>query len=140
MDVDIDLGNDDDEEMEEQDAGILPMPESGGIETLRDKLHARMAALRRGGNKNGTEAGDRDELLEERRRQRAAMREKRRKETKEKIRREEEMKGKKSKEKEKDKKDSRDKGNLTKVILVLHIYQQKISVNSNQYFALCRRN
>ena len=97
---------------------ITPMPTSGGIEALRDKLHARMAALRRGGgagNMNGVEPHDRDELLEERRRQRATMRERRRKETKEKIRRAEEMKGKKGKEKEKDKRENRDKGNMTKV-------------------------
>ena len=61
------------------------MPISGGIESLREKLHARMSQLRRGGG----EAGDKDDLLEERRRQRAAMREKRRKETREKIRTEE---------------------------------------------------
>jgi hypothetical protein len=87
------------------------MPELASISVLREKLHARMAALRRGctGEEDG-EAGDRDELLEERRRQRAAMREKRRKETKEKIRREEEAKGKKGKEK-----DSRAQGHLTKV-------------------------
>ena len=61
------------------------MPVSGGIESLREKLHARMSQLRRGGG----EAGDKDDLLEERRRQRAAMRERRRKETREKIRTEE---------------------------------------------------
>lgn len=76
------------------------MPESGGIEELRKKLHARMAELRRGGK---TEAGGRDELLEERRRQRAVMRERRRKETKEKIRREAELKdGKKRNERQQD--------------------------------------
>jgi FtsZ-interacting cell division protein ZipA len=53
------------------------MPVSGGIESLREKLHARMSQLRRGGG----ETGDKDDLLEERRRQRAAMRERRRKET-----------------------------------------------------------
>jgi hypothetical protein len=63
------------------------------------------------------EAGDRDELLEERRRQRAAMRERRWKETKEKIRKEEEMKGKKGKDREKEKRENRDKGNLTKVFI-----------------------
>jgi hypothetical protein len=62
------------------------------------------------------EAGDKDDLLEERRRQRAAMRERRRKETREKIRTEEEMKGKKSKDKEKEERENRDKGNVTKVI------------------------
>ncbi|TFK65005.1 hypothetical protein BDN72DRAFT_801631 [Pluteus cervinus] len=110
MQVDIDL--DDDEEDLGMDVyssepdQIVPMPTSGGIENLRDKLHARMAQLRRGNRRlytNGGEAGDRDELLEERRRQRAAMRERRRKETKEKIKREEEMRGKKPKDKEAEK-------------------------------------
>jgi hypothetical protein len=41
------------------------MPASGGIEAFREKLHARMAALCRGGG--GAEPRDRDELLEERR-------------------------------------------------------------------------
>jgi len=114
MDVDIDMidiPNDQNDEL--SDTEILPMPVSGGIESLREKLHARMAQLRRGG---GEEAGDKDGLLEERRMQRAAMRERRRKETREKIRREEEMKGKKSKDKEKEKRENRDKGNVTKVI------------------------
>lgn len=100
----------------------MPMPESGGIQALREKLHARMAELRqRGRGRSGAggswEAGSRDELLEERRQQRAAMRERRRKETKEKIRREEERKGKgkdKGKEKEKEKQ-QQVKGPQTKV-------------------------
>ncbi|KAF8345678.1 surfeit locus protein 6-domain-containing protein [Amanita rubescens] len=96
LDVEMDDvdGEDDDEEnrSEEGEEAVMPMPESGGIEELRKKLHARMAELRRGGEAEG---GGRDELLEERRRQRAAMRERRRKETKEKIRRESEVKGKK---------------------------------------------
>ena len=89
-----------------EDAPPVPMPASGGIQELREKLHAGMAQLKqkgRGGVGSG-EPGSRDELLEERRQQRAAMRERRRKETKEKIRREEERKGKgkeKGKEKEK---------------------------------------
>ncbi|OBZ76061.1 Ribosomal RNA-processing protein 14 [Grifola frondosa] len=63
------------------------------------------------------EPGSRDELLEERRRQRGAMRERRRKETKEKIKREEEMRG-KGKGKEKDK--SKDnKGPHTKTQLLV---------------------
>ena len=117
MDVDIDLQDEtNDDGVEEDVQGITPIPASGGIEALREKLHARMAALRRGAgtaNMNGTEPHDRDELLEERRRQRAAMRERRRKETKEKIKRAEELKGKKGKDK--DKRENRDKGNLTKV-------------------------
>ncbi|KAJ7025388.1 surfeit locus protein 6-domain-containing protein [Mycena alexandri] len=130
MDVDVNLGGgsdaddgDDDDAMED----IVPMPESGGIEALRDKLHARMAALRRGGgprydyvNGNGNPSEDKDALLDERRLQRAAMRERRRKETKEKIRREEEAKGKgKGKEKEKDKGANRDKGNITQTQLLV---------------------
>ena len=105
------------EDVGEEAAEMVPMPPSGSISDLREKLHARMAALRRGGKAGGDgEAGDRDELLEERRQQRAAMREKRRKETKEKIRREEEAKGKKGKGKEKD---SRTQGHLTKVFFSL---------------------
>jgi hypothetical protein len=124
MDVDVDLEGDsdgDDEPGDDAMEDIVPLPESGGIEALRDKLHARMAALRRGGGPrydyvNGNSSGDKDALLNERRLQRAAMRERRRKETKEKIRREEEMKGKgKGKEKEKDKGANRDKGNITQV-------------------------
>ena len=89
----------------DEDAAPVPMPESGGIQALREKLHARMAQLRQKGKGRSTagdggEPGSRDELLEERRKQRAAMRERRRKETKEKIRREAEAKGKKGKEKE----------------------------------------
>jgi hypothetical protein len=99
----------DDETAMDLDVDILPMPVSGGIESLREKLHARMSQLRRGAG------GDKDDLLEERRRQRAAMRERRRKETREKIRTEEELKGKKSKDKEKEKRENRDKGNVTKV-------------------------
>jgi len=122
MDVDVSVELDDEDGNQdgisvvdgEDDAPIVPMPQSGGIEALRDKLHARMAALRRGGRgrADGIEATGRDELLEERRRQRAAMREKRRKETKEKIKREEEMKGKKAKQKDKD---QRDKGKVAMV-------------------------
>lgn len=116
MDVDIDLGDDsknEDEETETPSADIVPMPQSNGIMALRQKLHHKMAEVRRGGQ--GGEAGDRDELLEERRRQRAAMRERRRKETRERIKREEETRGKKGKDKEK--KDTRVQGNITKVSL-----------------------
>ena len=80
------------------------MPQSGGIQELRDKLHARMTALRRGNRGStggdGEEAASRDELIEQRRRQRAELREKRRKETKEKIKREKEARGKQNKEAE----------------------------------------
>ncbi|KAG2340346.1 SURF6-domain-containing protein, partial [Suillus weaverae] len=76
---------------------IVPMAKPESIAALRDKLHLRMASLRRGGQ-GGGEPGDKDELLEERRRQRAALREKRRKETKE--RRKAEAEGKKGSKKE----------------------------------------
>ncbi|KIK68419.1 hypothetical protein GYMLUDRAFT_237480 [Collybiopsis luxurians FD-317 M1] len=110
MEVDVRL---DDSDAAEPDMGIdakadtaeslVPMSSTGSIAALREKLHAKMASLRRGGGKT-TESDDRDSLLEERRQQRAAMRERRRKETKEKIRKE---KGKdKEKEKGKEKKDA----------------------------------
>ncbi|KAG2757252.1 SURF6-domain-containing protein, partial [Suillus brevipes Sb2] len=78
---------------------LVPMAKPESIASLRDKLHLRMAALRRGGQ-GGGEPGDKDELLEERRKQRAALREKRRKETKE--RRKAETEGKKGGKKEKE--------------------------------------
>ena len=118
MDVDVDLQDENDDDSVAEDPEMTPMPTSGGIEALREKLHARMAALRRGGG-SGAEPRDRDELLEERRRQRAAMRERRRKETKEKIKRAEEAKGKKEREKDKDK---RDKGNPTKVLATISFF------------------
>jgi hypothetical protein len=71
---------------------LVPMTPPTSITHLREKLHARIASLQRGGA--AREAGDKDELLEERRRQRAALREKRRKETREKIRKEKERTGK----------------------------------------------
>ncbi|KAJ7795617.1 hypothetical protein B0H14DRAFT_3114667, partial [Mycena olivaceomarginata] len=113
---------------------IVPMPSSGGIEALRDKLHARMAALRRGGVRSGADA-----LLDERL-QRAAMRERRRKETKEKIRREEEAKGKgkgkgTDKDKAKERADNRDKGNITQTQL---LSQSKLKTNSNPTQALAQ--
>lgn len=93
------------------------MPSSGGIAELKEKLHARMLQLRHGGRGHeSTGDGSRDELLEERRAQRAAMRERRRRETREKIRRDEEAKGRKGKGKDQlTPKEKRDKGHLTKV-------------------------
>ena len=73
---------------------ITPMPSAQGIQALRDKLHAKMDQLRR--NKTGNEPETKDELLEERRKQRGLMRDRRRKETKEKIRLEKEAKEKKN--------------------------------------------
>ncbi|EPQ50786.1 SURF6-domain-containing protein [Gloeophyllum trabeum ATCC 11539] len=91
-----------------EDMSFVPMPEAGGIETLRQKLHSRMEQLRKGKRGEGDQATSKDELIEERRKQRAMMRERRRKETKEKIRLEKEKKEKPGKDK------SRDKGNQSK--------------------------
>ncbi|KAF9446466.1 SURF6-domain-containing protein [Macrolepiota fuliginosa MF-IS2] len=125
MQVDIDLSAGEDEDDAEGGGELVPMPESGGIEALRKKLHDRMAKLRNRGRPAfaSGEAGDRDELLEERRRQRAAMRERRRRETKEKIKREEEMKGKKNK----DKREEKQKGNATKTQLLVPDYASSLS-------------
>ncbi|KAI9464105.1 surfeit locus protein 6-domain-containing protein [Lactarius psammicola] len=90
----------DDTDPEDDSAPIVPLPQSESIETLRAKLHAKIEAMRIKKRGDG-EGNSKDELLEERRLQRAAMRERRRKETKEKIRKEKESKG-KSKEKPKD--------------------------------------
>ncbi|KAF8643359.1 hypothetical protein AX16_009087 [Volvariella volvacea WC 439] len=110
---------DDDDHMDAQD--IVPISTTG-IEELREKLHTKMALLRRGGAGTG-EPGDKDELIEERRRHRAALRERRRKETREKIRREKEAKGKKDKKKDGNDKDRRQEmkvqGNLTKTQLLV---------------------
>jgi hypothetical protein len=70
----------------------VPLSRPESIETLRAKLHAKIDAMR--SKKRG---GSKDELLEERRLQRAAMRERRRKETKAKIKREKESRGKSKK-------------------------------------------
>jgi len=78
----------------------VPLSRPESIETLRAKLHAKVEAMR--GKKRGdAEGNSKDELLEERRRHRAALRERRRKETNAKIRREKERKG-KTKEKPKE--------------------------------------
>ncbi|KAI0827371.1 surfeit locus protein 6-domain-containing protein [Trametes gibbosa] len=124
--------DDDNEEVDGErgaDGPPVPMPESGGIQELRDKLHARMAQLRNrsrgrmyggGGDAGwgGGEPGSRDELLEERRQQRAAMRERRRKETREKIKREEERRG-KGKDKGKEKEREKQKGTQTQTQLLV---------------------
>lgn len=68
MDVDIDLQDENDDDGdgggvdEDPEAKMTPMPTSGEIEALRDKLHARMVALRRGGGSGmpGAEPRDRD--------------------------------------------------------------------------------
>lgn len=92
--MDVDDPDDDD------DDGMVPMPQPGSIAVLKDRLHARIAALGRPGAQNN-EPGDRDELLEERRKQRAALREKRRKDTRERIKAETEGKKDSGKAKEK---------------------------------------
>jgi len=90
----------DDIDREDDPDPIVPLPQSESIQTLRAKLHAKIEATRIKKRGDG-EGNSKDELLEERRQQRAAMRERRRKETKEKIRKEKERKG-KTKEKPKD--------------------------------------
>lgn len=75
---------DEDAMMQVDNEPAVPMPRSESITFLRQKLHARMAALRCGGG--GDEPSDKDALLEERRKQRATLREKRRKETNERKR------------------------------------------------------
>jgi hypothetical protein len=64
MDVDIDIP--DDQDTGAGDTEILPMSVSGGIESLR-YVRSYMLECR-----SGVEAGDKDGLLEESRRQRAA--------------------------------------------------------------------
>ncbi|KAH9854562.1 surfeit locus protein 6-domain-containing protein [Lenzites betulinus] len=142
MHLDAPMSDDDDDDEEDgdevedgeamdADEAPVPMPESGGIQELRDKLHARMAQLRdrsRGKTYGGSgdagwggrlaESGGKDELLEERRQQRAAMRERRRKETREKIKREEERRG-KGKDKGKEKEREKQKGTQTKTQLLV---------------------
>ena len=83
----------DDTDPEVNPTPIVPLPQSESIETLRAKLHAKIEVMRI--KKRGNGGGNsKDELLEERRLQRAAMRERRRKETKDKIRKEKESRGK----------------------------------------------
>ena len=82
------------------------MPQAQSIAVLKEKLHARMASLLRPGAQND-KLGDRDELLEERRKQRAALREKRRKETKERKKAETEGRRDKRKSRENDSKSRR---------------------------------
>ncbi|KAI6161893.1 surfeit locus protein 6-domain-containing protein [Pisolithus thermaeus] len=102
-DGDEDEGNDDMQlddagerpsaEDEERPTEMVPMRRTESVTVLREKLHARMATLHWGG---AGEPGSRDELLEERRKQRAILREKHRKETKEREKAEKEKaKGKK---------------------------------------------
>lgn len=81
-------------DIDHTDIEVTPMPSVQGIQALRDKLHAKMNQIRR--NRSGNQPETKDELLEERRKQRGLMRDRRRKETKEKIRVEKEAKEKKN--------------------------------------------
>lgn len=85
--------NEDAMNVDDADVEITPMPSVQGIQALRDKLHTRMDQLRR--NRAGNQPETKDDLLEERRKQRGLMRDRRRKETKEKVRLEKEAKEKK---------------------------------------------
>ena len=98
--------NEDVMDVDDPDVDITPMPPTQGIQVLRDKLHAKMDHLRR--NRVGNQPETKDDLLEERRKQRGLMRDRRRKETKEKIRLEKEEKEKKGSKGDK-------KGNQSKV-------------------------
>lgn len=122
MDVDSLKGSEDDDYQNSAALDIndemVPMPRAESIAVLKEKLHARMVALRRPGAQND-EPGDKDELLEERRKQRAALREKRRKETRERRKVETESKKDKGKTKEKEKeKNLKSNPVSTKVCLV----------------------
>ncbi len=77
---------------EEEALLAVPLSRPESVETLRAKLHAKIDAIR--GKNRGDNGNSKDELLEERRLHRAALRERRRKETKAKIQREKERKGK----------------------------------------------
>ncbi|KAN0084475.1 Surfeit locus protein 6 domain containing protein [Tylopilus felleus] len=108
MDLDGVEGLDDDDDEQKSTAlgasdEMVPMPQVESITVLKGKLHARMVSLRCPGAQND-EPGDRDELLEERRKQRAVLREKRRKETKERKKAEAEGRNDKGKSREKDSK------------------------------------
>ncbi|KAI0043062.1 hypothetical protein FA95DRAFT_1609716 [Auriscalpium vulgare] len=112
MDVDDDLVSDADADGAEDD-GIVPLAQPASIETLRAKLHAKIDSMRA----RGRAASGKDELLEERRQQRAAMRERRRRETREKIRQEEERKAQKPKGKGKEKERDKAVPNKTQLLV-----------------------
>ena len=77
----------------EEDASHVPLSQPESIETLRAKLRAKIETLR-SNKRHDAEGKSKDDLLEERRLHRAALRERRRKETKAKILKEKERKGK----------------------------------------------
>ena len=92
----IDFQMQDIESDPEEDASrAVPLSRPESIEALRAKLHAKIDTIRsKKRSDNINEGSSKDELLEERRLHRAALRERRRKETKAKIQREKERKGK----------------------------------------------
>ncbi|KAF6761458.1 surfeit locus protein 6-domain-containing protein [Ephemerocybe angulata] len=78
MDVDVSFegADEDEDESNGEDAGdeereYVPMPSGGGINTLRQKMQSKIAGFRQ--QRGQAEPGSKDELLEERRQQRAAM-------------------------------------------------------------------
>ncbi|KAF6758020.1 surfeit locus protein 6-domain-containing protein [Ephemerocybe angulata] len=101
MDVDVAFegaeDEDEDESNDDEEREYVPMPSGGGINTLRQKMQSKIAGFRQ--QRGQAEPGSKDELLEERRQQRAAMRERRRKETRERIRKEQEARKGSAKEK-----------------------------------------
>jgi hypothetical protein len=117
MDVDVDFAGSDEEEVDdepEEEQEFVPMPTQGAVSSLRQKMQDKIASFRN----RGSEPGSRDELLEERRQQRAAMRERRRKETRERIRKEQEARKGKEKQAE-EKNQARSKGAVNKTQLLV---------------------
>lgn len=121
MDVDVGFdGSDDEEPLGEGNEGggevakFVPMPASTGIASLRQKMQDKISSFKN----RGSEPGSKDELLEERRQQRAAMRERRRKETRERIRKEQEARKGNAKKTE-EKNQARSRGTVTKPQLLV---------------------
>jgi hypothetical protein len=119
MDVDVDFDQEDDEIAPQDDDEFIPMPSAeGGAASLRQKLHDKIANFRNRHSYSRGEPGSKDELLEERRQQRALLRERRRKETRERVRREAEARKKPAKEKN-EKGPPQVKGNVAKTQLLV---------------------
>ncbi|KAJ2933015.1 hypothetical protein H1R20_g4080, partial [Candolleomyces eurysporus] len=109
----------DDEDAPQEEEEFIPMPSAeGGFASLRQKLHDKIANLRNRHSSLKGEPGSKDELLEERRQQRALLRERRRKETRERVRREAEARRKPEKEKN-EKGPAQIKGNVAKTQLLV---------------------
>lgn len=122
MDVDISMAPDEsNDEAEEEDGEaeteLVPMPQKGGISSLREKMQSKIASFKH--QRGAAEPGSKDELLEVRREQRAAMREKRRKETRERIRKEQEARKTSAKASSTDKNPAHTKGNVSKPQLLV---------------------